>query len=69
MKRQLYLYIGMIMIFIIYNQFFRVADERLNTIINILFASFLFLYIGYMAFVLLKKLKNAAKNEDDKSIK
>ncbi|KMQ72646.1 hypothetical protein [Chryseobacterium koreense] len=69
MKRQLYFYIAMIMTFIIYNQFFQVADPRLNTIINILFASFLFLYIGYMAFVLLKRMKNAAKTHADKSIK
>lgn len=57
MKKQLYIYAVLVIIFIVYNQFFQVADERLNAVINILFASVLFLYIGYMAFVLLKRLK------------
>lgn len=48
---------GMVLVFIIYNQFFQLQDERLNDLINILFASFLFLYIGYMAFLVLKRLK------------
>lgn len=61
MKKQLYIYIGIIAIFIIYNQFFSVEDERLNTIINILFASFLFLYMGYLAYVALRRLKNTSK--------
>lgn len=61
MRKQLYLYIAMILVFIAYNQFFRVEDERLNTLINILFASFLFLYIGYVAFLILKRLKNAKR--------
>ncbi|AYO58142.1 hypothetical protein CO230_08415 [Chryseobacterium sp. 6424] len=57
MKKQLYIYMGMVLAFIIYNQFFQLPDERLNALINILFASFLFLYIGYMAFLVLKRLK------------
>lgn len=57
MKKQLYIYMGMVLVFIIYNQFFQLQDERLNDLINILFASFLFLYIGYMAFLVLKRLK------------
>lgn len=57
MKKQLYIYAGMVLAFIIYNQFFQLQDERLNDLINILFASFLFLYIGYMAFLVLKRLK------------
>ena len=57
MKKQLYFYILMIVAFVVYNQFFRIEDERLNEIINILFASFLFLYIGFMAFIVLKRLK------------
>lgn len=61
MKKQLYFYIAMIAAFIVYNQFFQVQDERLNTLINILFASFLFLYIGYVAFVVLKRMKNQGK--------
>ncbi|MCQ4035147.1 hypothetical protein [Kaistella montana] len=61
MKKQLYFYLLMIVAFIVYNQFFQVADERLNTLINILFASFLFLYIGYVAYLVLKRLKNSGK--------
>jgi hypothetical protein len=62
MKKQLYIYVSLIVIFIGYNQFFQVEDERTNSIINILFASFLFLYIGYIAFLVLKKLKDSGKN-------
>lgn len=61
MKKQLYLYIAMIVAFIVYNQFFQVQDEQMNAIINILFASFLFLYIGYIAYLVLKKLKDTGK--------
>lgn len=61
MKKQLYFYLLMIVAFIVYNQFFQVPDERLNTLINILFASFLFLYIGYVAYLVLKRLKNSGK--------
>ncbi|HCN11308.1 MAG TPA: hypothetical protein PKC37_09180 [Kaistella sp.] len=61
MKRQLYFYIAMILAFIAYNQFFQVQDERLNTLINILFASFLFLYIGYVAYLVLRRMKNSGK--------
>ncbi|AZI32573.1 hypothetical protein [Kaistella carnis] len=61
MKKQLYFYIAMIVAFIVYNQFFQVQDEQMNAIINILFASFLFLYIGYIAYLVLKKLKDTGK--------
>lgn len=61
MKKQLYIYAVLIAAFIIYNQFFQVKNERLNEGINILFASVLFLYIGYLAYLLLKKLKETAK--------
>ena len=57
MKRQLYNYAGIILLYILYNQFFQVKDDRINTIINILFASFLFGYIAYMAIIILKKMK------------
>lgn len=62
MKKQLYTYAVLVLVFIAYNQFFQVADERMNNLINILFASFLFLYIGYLAYLLLQKLK---KKEQD----
>ena len=58
MKRQLYNYAGIILLYILYNQFFQVKDDRINTIINILFASFLFGYIAFIAFKVLKNLKN-----------
>lgn len=61
MKKQLYIYLFLITAFIIYNQFFQVEDERTNSLINILFASFLFLYIGYIAYVVLKRLKRSSK--------
>ena len=43
--------------FISYNVFFQVDDDRTDTIINILYASVLFGYIAFMAFILLKKMK------------
>lgn len=61
MKKHLYVYGIMILAFIVYNQFFQIQDDRINTVINILFASFLFLYIGYVAFIALKKMKDSSK--------
>lgn len=61
MKKQLYIYAVLIAIFILYNQFFQVEDEKTNTIINILFASFLFLYVGYLAFLALRKIKKTSR--------
>lgn len=61
MKKQLSVYLLLIVGFIVYNQFFQVAGERTNSLINILFASFLFLYIGYLAFLVLKRMKNSGK--------
>ncbi|KEY19218.1 hypothetical protein [Kaistella antarctica] len=58
MKKQLYIYAAMIVAFILYNQFFQVEDARINEGINILFASILFLYIGYLAYLLLKRIKD-----------
>ena len=57
MKRELYNYAGIILLYILYNQFFQVKDERTNTIINILFASFLFGYIAFMAFKVIRNMK------------
>ena len=61
MKKQLYIYAAMVVAFIVYNQFFQVEDNRLNEGINILFASILFLYIGYLAYLLLKRIKDTTK--------
>lgn len=57
MRIQLIIYILLILLFVIYNQFLRVEDAKLNAIINIIFASFLFLYMGYFAYTLLQKTK------------
>ena len=61
MKKQLTIYIVIILAFVAYNQFFQVQDERVNSIINILFASFLFLYIGFVAYTVLKRLKDTGQ--------
>jgi len=61
MKKQLTIYIVIILAFVAYNQFFQVQDERVNSIINIIFASFLFLYIGFVAYTVLKRLKDTGK--------
>lgn len=57
MKKQIYYYAGCILLFIVYNEFFQAKDEKTHALINILFASFLFGYIAYMAFLLLRKMK------------
>ncbi|WOC52805.1 hypothetical protein BPO_2158 [Bergeyella porcorum] len=61
MKTHLYIYGFLVFIFILYNAWFQVEDEKLNTIINILLSSILFLYIGYLAYIALKKIKKASK--------
>ncbi|AFR35749.1 hypothetical protein RIU07_07040 [Riemerella anatipestifer] len=58
MKKQLYLYAILIIVFILYNTVLKVEDGRIDTIINIVFTSVLFLYIAYIAWVILKKMKN-----------
>jgi hypothetical protein len=57
MKIHLIIFAVLIAGFISYNLFLQSEDGRLNTIINILYASILFGYISFMAFTLLKKLK------------
>ncbi|MDO4225430.1 MAG: hypothetical protein Q4C75_06015 [Bergeyella zoohelcum] len=61
MKKQLSIYAVLVFIFIAYNSFFQVKDERLNTLINIIYTSVLFLYIGYIAWVVLKKIGQQKK--------
>lgn len=56
MKKQIIIYAILIVIFLSYNFFFQVKDERTNNLINIVFTSFLFLYIAYIAFVILKRI-------------
>ncbi|MDR2204715.1 MAG: hypothetical protein LBE36_00925 [Flavobacteriaceae bacterium] len=57
MKKQLVIYIILILVYIVYNSFFKVEDERINAAINILIAGVLFGYIAYTAFVMLRKMK------------
>ncbi|WP_185147338.1 hypothetical protein [Chryseobacterium binzhouense] len=57
MKIHLFIFALLIAGFVIYNLFFAVNDDRLNTLINIIYASILFGYISFMAFMLLKKMK------------
>ncbi|WP_370898853.1 hypothetical protein [Chryseobacterium gossypii] len=57
MKPQLIIFAILIAGFIVYNFFFRIEDDRINTVINILYASILFGYIAFMALSLLKKMK------------
>lgn len=61
MKTQLYIYLALIVMYIAYNQFFQVADEKINTVINLVAASVLFLYMGYIAWLALKKLNTRKK--------
>jgi len=57
MKPHLIFFAILIAGFISYNAFFQAEDDRIDTIINILYASVLFGYIAFMAFILLKKMK------------
>lgn len=56
MKKHIAIYGVLILLFIAYNFFFKADDLRINTAINIIFASFIFGYIAYLAIVLLKKM-------------
>jgi len=57
MKPHLIIFAILIAGFIIYNFFFRIEDDRINTVVNIMYASVLFGYISFMAFSVLKKMK------------
>ena len=57
MKKNLIVYGVLIVAFIVYNLFFKIENERNNTAVNILFASFIFGYLGIMAIKLLRKSK------------
>jgi hypothetical protein len=57
MKTQLIIFAILIAGFVIYNFFFKVADDKTNTLINILYASLLFGYISFMAYSLIRKMK------------
>lgn len=57
MKPHLIIFAILIAGLIIYNFFFRIEDDRMNTVVNIMYASVLFGYISFMAFSVLKKMK------------
>ncbi|WP_407403169.1 hypothetical protein [Chryseobacterium sp.] len=57
MKPHLVVFAILIVGYIGYNLFFKVADDKINTIINIVYASLIFGYISFMAFSVLKKMK------------
>ncbi|MBB6372263.1 hypothetical protein [Chryseobacterium shigense] len=57
MKPHLIIFAILIAAFITYNLFFRIEDDRMNTVVNIILASILFGYISFMAYSLLKKMK------------
>ncbi|MBS1573444.1 MAG: hypothetical protein JST62_13705 [Bacteroidetes bacterium] len=57
MKTHLYIYGALILLFIAYNIWFSVQDATLHNVINIVWASCIFLYISFLAIVLLKKMK------------
>ncbi|SHJ99480.1 hypothetical protein [Epilithonimonas mollis] len=61
MKKQLYIYAGLIILFVAYNFYKPVKDDRTDAVINILFASTLFLYIAYIAYLVLKKIGKKQK--------
>lgn len=57
MKQHLIIYGLLILLFLAYNFFFRISDPRTDTAVNIMFASVIFGYIGFLALVVLKKLR------------
>jgi len=57
MKPHLIVFAVLIAAFIAYNLFFKIEDDRMNTVVNIALASILFGYISFMAYSILKKMK------------
>lgn len=57
MKQHLIIYGLLILLFLVYNFFFRISNPRTDTAVNIIFASVIFGYIGFLALVVLKKLR------------
>jgi len=56
MKKQLIFFTVLIVGFVLYNLFFQTDNDKINTIINIIYASLLFGYISLLAFTALKKM-------------
>lgn len=57
MKQHLIIYGLLILLFLVYNFFFRISNPRTDTAVNIIFASVIFGYIGFLALVVLRKLR------------
>ncbi|MDF2830945.1 hypothetical protein [Chryseobacterium indoltheticum] len=57
MKPHLIIFAILIAGFAVYNIFFALADDRMNTLVNIVYASILFGYISFMALTVLRKMK------------
>lgn len=57
MKKYLYIYGILIFVFVVFNFYFSLNDERLNTAINLLLGGVIFGYIAWVAFIILKKMK------------
>ncbi|MBM7417548.1 MULTISPECIES: hypothetical protein [Chryseobacterium] len=57
MKPHLFIFGFLIAGFAAYNLFFALPDDRMDTLVNIVYASVLFGYISFMAFTVLRKLK------------
>jgi len=57
MKPHLFIFGFLIADFAAYNLFFALPDDKMNTLVNIVYASVLFGYISFMAFTVLRKLK------------
>ncbi len=57
MKPHLIIFAILIAGFAVYNIIFALADDRMNTLVNIVYASVLFGYISFMALTVLRKMK------------
>ena len=57
MKKHLLIYALLIMMFIIFNLFFHLRNERLNTAVNLLLGSIIFGYISWIAISILRRMK------------
>lgn len=61
MRKHIYIYGFLILLFIGFNLFFELKDPVMNDAANILFGSILFLYMAYMAWLILKRMKNTRR--------
>lgn len=61
MRKYIYLYGILILLFIAFNLFFPLKDPVMNDAANILFGSVLFLYMAWMAYLILKRMQKSRK--------